>query len=337
MGIGLLGTRTKKIKNPNGTVVSESITSLEKVMLGNLNQYILLRGKNKNNPILLFLHGGPGSAQIGFAPRYQQSLEDDFVVVNWDQRGAGKSYSKNISKATMTLEHFISDANELVDYLCTRFGKEKIYLAGHSWGSILGSMLVYRYPEKFNAYIGIGQVVNMNDNERVSYEYVLKEAKKANNKRAVKSLGKIGEPPYKNEMKDLMTQRKWLGKFKGEVYEKKLFKEIALHLLSSQEYSLSDSVKMLKGNKFSLKHMWSTLMSFDIIKEVPEIKIPAYFCIGRHDYNTPFELSYKYYQTLKSPHKEYIWFEKSAHYPIFEEPEKFSQVLKRILIETESI
>lgn len=220
MGIGLLGTRTKKIKNPDGTIASESITSLEKVMLGNLNQYILIRGKNKNNPVLLFLHGGPGSAQIGFAPRYQHSLEDDFVVVNWDQRGAGKSYSENIPKDTMTLEHFISDANELVDYLCHRFGRSKIFLVGHSWGSVLGSMLVYCYPEKFEAYIGIGQVVNMNDNERLSYQYVLKEAKKSNNKRAVKSLEGIGEPPYKNEIKDLMTQRKWLGKFKGAVYEK---------------------------------------------------------------------------------------------------------------------
>ncbi|MDF2674433.1 MAG: hypothetical protein K0R09_2701 [Clostridiales bacterium] len=337
MAMGLMGTRTKQIKNPNGTIVPESITLLEKIMLGNLNQYILIRGKNKNNPILLFLHGGPGSAQIGFAPRYQNSLEDDFIVVNWDQRGAGKSYSKNVPKDTMTLEHFISDAIELVDYLCSRFGRSKIYLAGHSWGSVLGSMLVYRYPEKFCAYIGIGQVVNMNDNERISYQYVLNEAKGANNKRAIKALERIGEPPYKNEIKDLMVQRKWLGKFKGAVYEKKLFREIAMYLLSSQEYSLFDSLKFFKGNKFSTKYMWSALMSFDLSKEVPEIKIPAYFCIGLHDYNTPFELSYKYYETLKAPHKEFIWFEHSAHFPVFEESDKFSQVLKRILIETESI
>lgn len=336
MGIGVLGTKTKEFKDANGKVVPGSIAELEKIMLGGLEQYILMRGRNTNNPVILFLHGGPGSAQIGFAPRYQRELEKEFVVVNWDQRGAGKSYSKNITKESMTINQLISDAKELVDYLCMRFGVEKIYVAGHSWGSILGSLLVHRYPKRFIAYIGIGQVANMNDNELVSYQYVLEEARKASNKKAVRALEKIGQPPYKNQIKDLMIQRKWLSKFKGAVYEKKLTKEIMGSFLTDPEYSLINILDFFKGNKFSVKLMWSELLAFDIMRDVPEMKVPAYFCIGRHDYNTPFELSYKYYEILKAPHKEYIWFERSAHSPNFEEPEKFNETVVRIKKEIEA-
>lgn len=335
MGIGLLGTKTREFKDSKRRIIPESIAELQSIMLGDIEQYILIRGKNRNNPVILFLHGGPGSAQIGFAPRYQRKLEDEFVVVNWDQRGAGKSYSKNIPKESMTMDQFISDAKELVEYLCTKFDKEKIYLVGHSWGSVLGSMLAYRYPKRFIAYIGIGQVVNMCDNELISYKYVMEEARKANNKKVVKALKRIGQPPYKNQIKDIMIQRKWLNKFKGAVYEKKLSKEIAGSFITSPEYSLLDTFKFFKGNKFSIKYMWSELASFAIIKDVLEIEIPVYFCIGRYDYNTPFELSYDYYEKLKAPHKEYIWFERSAHSPIFEEPEKFCETILRIKKEIE--
>jgi len=334
--VGLLGGKTRKFKDSKGEVISDSIAELNKITLGGIEQYILIRGKNKNNPVILFLHGGPGSAQIGFIARYQKNLENEFIVVNWDQRGAGKSYSKNIPSNSMTLAQFISDSKELVEYLCTRFAKEKIYIVGHSWGSLLGSRLTCSYSERIIAYIGIGQVVNMNDNELISYKYVLEEARKANKKGAVKVLEKIGEPPYKNQMKDLRIQRKWLNKFKGAVYEKKLYKEIMGFLLTSPEYSFLNILNWVKGSSFSLKHLWSELLAFDITKDAPEIRVPVYFCIGRYDYNTPFELSYKYYETLKAPHKEYIWFERSAHSPIFEEPEKFCDTIVRIKKEIEA-
>lgn len=337
MGIGLLDTKTKKIKGHDGVTAADSIAELEKLKLGGIEQYVLIRGKNKNNPVILFLHGGPGSAQIGFVSKYISRLEDEFIVVNWDQRGSGKSYSKSVPKETMNLEQFISDAYELVEHLCNRFNTKNIYVVGHSWGSLLGSMLVSRYPERFKVYIGMGQVINMNDNEKISYRYVLEEAKKANNHKAVKALGRIGEPPYKNEMKDLMTQRKWLGKFKGAVYEKKLIREFAMALLISPEYSLLNVFTWFSGNKFSVKYMWSELLKFDIYRDVPEFKVPVYFCTGRHDYNTPFELSYRYYETLNAPHKEYIWFERSAHSPIFEEPDKFCDTVIRIKRENEKV
>lgn len=330
MGMGLLGTKTKKLKDSEGRVISGSVAELKKICLGGLEQHLLIRGENRDNPVVLFLHGGPGSAQIGFAPRYQRELEKEFVVVNWDQRGAGKSYSKDIPLDSMNIDQFVSDARELVDYLCDEFEKEKLYIVGHSWGSILGTLLVHRYPERIKAYIGMGQVVNMNDNEAVSYRFVLEEATRTKNLKAIKELERIGEPPYKNQMKDLLIQRKWLSKFKGAVYEKKLYKEIIKYLLTSSEYSLSNIFNFTQGNKFSLKSMWSELLTFDATRDVPEMKVPVYFCIGRHDYNTPFELSYKYYEVLKAPKKEFIWFERSAHSPIFEETEEFSKTMIRI-------
>ena len=132
---------------------ADSIASLEKIRLGGIEQIVLIRSKDVSNPILLFLHGGPGSPLMPFAHVSDRELEKEFIVVHWDQRGAGKSYSKNTNPANLTIEHYLSDTHELIRYLCERFGKEKVFLLGHSWGSYLGIMTTHRHPELLHAYI----------------------------------------------------------------------------------------------------------------------------------------------------------------------------------------
>lgn len=129
--------------------MTSSITSLEKIELGDINQWISIRGRNTSNPILLYLHGGPGTPVMPLFRHFQIPLEDHFIVVQWEQRGAGKSFSWKIPKETMIIEQFISDLHELIEILQKRFNKEKIYLMGHSWGSILGTFTVQKYPELF--------------------------------------------------------------------------------------------------------------------------------------------------------------------------------------------
>lgn len=319
-----LPSRTPPIKGSNSAAL------IQKVKIGGIDQYIMVRGRDVNNPVLLFLHGGPGYAQISYARKYQRELEDSFIVVNWDQRGSGMSYSVNTPGETMNREQFIEDGRELIDYLCDRYGREKIYLAGHSWGSELGLHIIDRYPEKIAAFISIGQVVNGIENEMVSYDFVLKMAQKENNEKALRDLEKIGQPPYKNIVRDTRIQRKWLAKYGGVERKVNTLKDIILSSIFSPEYTGIDGMKFALGSKFTADTMWGHNYDTDFIRDIPEVKVPVYFCAGRYDYNTPSVLIESYYNHLIAPEKEIIWFEESAHFPHFEEPGKFAQLAVRI-------
>jgi len=331
--IALAPSRTPAIKDSKGKIEG-SIASLEEIDIGGISQYILVRGNSQNNPILLFLHGGPGYPQISYARKFQSSLEENFIVVNWDQRGAGKSYSDTIAEESMNREQFILDTHELVEYLCRRFDKDKIFLVGHSWGSDIGIETANRYPERFHAYIGIGQAINTEEQENISYEYVLSKAKEEGNEEAISELDRIGHPPYKNHEIDVMIQRKWLMEYGGAERNVNTLKEIILGSLLSPEYTWIDGIKFYKGNYFTRRTMFNKVKEFDLFNQLPELKIPAYFCLGRYDYNTPSELVVRYYNQLEAPKKKLFWFEESAHEPHFEEPDKFAETLLMILEET---
>ena len=322
----LFYSKTPKIKDTNGKVLPNSITSLEKVKIGDINQYLLIRGHDVNNPVLLFLHGGPGSPEMGIANLFQRRAEEFFTIVHWDQRGAGKSYSKKITEETLNIEQFISDTHELIHLLRKRFNKEKIYLLGHSWGTVLGILVVQRYPELFHAYIGMGQVINIIENEKISFQYTLDAAKKAGNKKVINKLESL-EPPYVGDLKALRFQRKWLAKYGGALHNEKSIMAVMKKMLVSPEYSLKDLPKFIKGMIKSLKVMWGQLTEINFLEQVPELKIPIFFFVGRYDYQVPFELVEIFYKKLKAPKKFLIWFENSGHFPNFEEPDKFQEAL----------
>jgi len=330
----LFYSKTPKIKDSTGNIKPNSIASLEEIELGGLKQHILIRGHDVNNPLLLFLHGGPGTAVIALAHRFDRELEKHFVIVNWDQRGAGKSFSRKIPKKTMNVEQFISDTHDLILNLKERFKKEKIYLVGHSWGSHLGSLVVDRFPKHFYAYIGIGQVVNLYAGEKISYQFTVAEAKKRNHKKGIKVLKNL-KPYTGTEYKKMMKQRKWLYKFGGATHVYKNPITLVKKGFSAREYTLRDFFKFFRGMLFSTKVMWDDLFKYDLSKIIKEYKVPIYFLVGKYDYNTPFELSEKFFNQVKAPQKEYIWFENSAHMPNYEENKKYTELLtNKILPET---
>ena len=332
-------SKTPKIKDNNGKIKPNSIASLEKVKIGGIDQWIIIRGHDKNYPILLFLHGGPGSNEGFFAYKFQRDLEEHFIVVNWDQRGAGKSFSKKIPKESMNIEQFILDTSELIKLLLNRFNKKKLYLVGHSWGSILGTLVVSRYPEIIQAYIGVGQVVNILENEKVSYQFTIDQAKKLGKKKALKQLKKLEPYPEKDitDANTLKKQRKWLTKFGGVIHNETNWWSYIKIALGSPEYSLKDMIKFVRGSKLSIEALWEELFEIDFPSQITELKIPIYICMGRYDYNTPFELAEKYFNQIKAPKKEFIWFENSAHMLHIEEAEKFNDLLiNKILPETKT-
>lgn len=319
---------TDPITNAEGLPLENSIASLEEVKLGGLEQWLLIRGKDINKPVLLIVHGGPGSPEMPFFRHYNEGLEDDFIVVNWDQRGSGKSFSSQIPEGQLSMDHFISDTHELTQYLKEKFNKEKIYLLGHSWGSAIGFYAIKNHPEDYYAYIGVGQVVSMSEGERISYEYTLQKAREKNNKQAIEELEKIGYPPYVGDgfFDKLMKQRNWLTVFGGSLYGKTSYDEIVKIILFCEEYSFSDKINYLLGAKRSLEILWEPLMKVNL-NSINEVEIPVYFVAGRSDYQVPSVLLEKYFETLKAPQKDLIWFEKSAHSAMFEESEKFHKTM----------
>jgi pimeloyl-ACP methyl ester carboxylesterase len=321
---------TLPVKDKKGHSLKGSIASLEKINLGGQKQWILIRGADKAKPIILFLHGGPGTSDMGLLRKHTTELEKHFVVVSWDQRGAGKSFAAINPNSSMNINQFISDAHELTGILCHRFNQKKIFLAGHSWGSVIGVLTVQKYPELYHAYIGTSQIANMKENEVISYEWTLEQAKRTKDKRTVKKLIAMGKPPYTGDwQKKFMTQRRFLGKYGGELYgsSKGAFPIVLRCLIRSTEYSIPDKVNFFRGIFASVKLLWQELMTINLIEQAPHLKVPVYFMLGKHDYEGVFILAEQYFKILEAPKKELIWFENSAHLPFVEENAKFNDLL----------
>ena len=318
------------IKDEQGHTIKGSIASLEKVKLGGQEQWILIRGEDTKKPIILFLHGGPGAADMGLIRKYKQKLEKYFVVVTWDQRGAGKSYAAMQPSTDMTIDHFISDTYELTELLRQRFKQKKIYLVGHSWGSILGILTVQKYPDLYYAYAGIGQIANMVEGEQLSYDWTLAQAKKVNDNRAVQKLTAMGRPPYTGDLlKKMMAERRLLKKYGGEVYGNSwgATSLVLGSLISTKEYTLLDKVNFFRGAFGSVSLLWQEIMTINLMQQAPILKVPVYFMLGRYDYEVPNPLAEQYFNLLEAPIKELIWFENSAHLLNVEENDKFNGVL----------
>ena len=281
---------------------ANAIASLQAVRIENVDQWLLMRGYDRSNPVLLYLHGGPGFAFIPFARKFSSRLEEHFVVVHWDQRGAGKSCSSEVSDESLQLEQYLADTLDLVQWLRSRFGVEKIYLLGHSWGNVLGVLTVQRHPDLFQAYIGLGQVVNQRRGEELSYRFAVDRAKAEGNDEALERLRTI-QPPYRS-LKELILQRSWLGHYRGSLHGGGGVSRLLSAVLMSSEYSLMDKASYYGCFLNSTERAWFDLEGIDFIRSVRRLEVPVYFFTGRHDYNTPFELVVEWAEVLEAPHVE---------------------------------
>ena len=162
---------TPPFQGPNGEIVPGSIAEIRYLHLGGLEQWVMIRGENTENPLLITLHGGPGFPETRLFRTFNAPLEKAFTVVYWEQRGTGKSFDPKIPKSSMTVEQFIADLDELVEVLRGRFGKDKVAIYGHSWGSALGVLYASRFPDKVAAYVGAGQVGDWPASEAICYEF----------------------------------------------------------------------------------------------------------------------------------------------------------------------
>ena len=334
--------KTQPICDSTGKIVENSIAETQRIEIGGIKQFVIIRGENIHNPVLLMLHGGPGSPQAHATLKYNKMLEDYFVVVNWDQRGAGATYSKDIPVESINIDQMIEDTRELSQYLIKRFHQDKIYILGHSWGSYLGMRTIQKYPNLFKAYIGIGQVANQRKSEEESYQFVLNKAHETNNERAIKQLEEIGYPEnglYKNMEKDMQAERNWVMNYGGAAWEKTkkdIFSMFIWPLITFREYTVTDKINYIKGMKVSLTQLWDPLMNQQLVDVVKKVDVPVYILQGKHDYQTCYDIAKQYFDSLEAPHKEFIEFSNSAHFlPYNMEINKFHEVMtKKILKET---
>jgi pimeloyl-ACP methyl ester carboxylesterase len=311
----------------------ESIAAIEEINLGGMKQCVILRGKNVHNPVLLFLHGGPGTPETAWLNHFNANLEDHFTVVAWEMLGGGKSYRPGISPECMTLEQLIGDGHELTHYLQQRFKQEKIYLVGHSFGALLGTRIVQGFPQDYYAYVGIGQVANTFESERISYQWALATAKERGNVKAVQELEALGEPvngTYKIGQAGTHKERKWVKEFGGAIHGKSSMPLLTRVMIKSSLYTIAEALNYFKGEQFSLRFLWDDVLSVDFFNQAPEFDLPFYICQGVYDYQAAYPVAKRYFERLSAPKKEFFTFENSAHGTLFEEPEKFLQVMLKI-------
>lgn len=322
--------RTPPFRDNAGQPIAGSVAEMQRVSLGGVEQSITIRGHDSSAPILIWLHGGPGMDATGMWRRNNAALEDEFVVVYWTQRGTGRSYSNDIEPSSMTLDQFVSDLDELVDMLTTRFGAQRIVLAGHSWGTSIGVAYTQAHSEKVSAYVGVSQVVDGVEGERRTYAFALDEARRRANAKAVAELEGIGPPPY--GMEALLRQRKWLGEFGGAWHEPRSMPQLMWESFGASEMTLLDGYHFWRGSEFSLYALERDMNAVNWMRDAQAFDVPVFFAAGRHDRNTDADLQYEYFEQITAPEKHFEWFENSAHSPPFEEPEAFNNfVIKEVL------
>ena len=317
---------------------TEKLYTVEKLQLGGVEQYIIIRADDTTKPVILFLHGGPGIPEYFIMKKEVKELEKNFVMIYWEQRGAGKSYCKDKRKCNLTTVQLMEDTRELSALLAHRFKKEKIYIMGHSWGSLLGLLTVEKYPELFFAYMGIGQVSNQYEAEKESLQWVKKRANELNDQRGLKKLHGLVLPEPQADIKEwdhyLRIHRKYLLKYGGTYHQKVSMIKFLKDFIFASEYTLKEKTMLIPSAFYSLKCLWHDVVMTDLFSKITTVEVPVYIFQGVYDYQVSYQLAKLYIENLKAPHKEFISFENSAHSPITEEYEKFNKAVIDIVKES---
>ncbi|NQU30999.1 MAG: alpha/beta hydrolase [Anaerolineae bacterium] len=324
---------TPSILGSDGQPLPNSIASLEKVKLGGVDQWLILRGQDVNKPVLLFLSGGPGASESGRVLRFNQELEKHFVIAIWEQRGCGKSYPSLNPKAGLTIDQYTSDLIELTNLLRARFDEQKVYLVGHSWGTIIGVRAVQERPDLFHAYIGTAQMVDVAETDQIIYEMVMDHSQKTDDTQFVETLQKQGPPPYfgKSPIKPYaaLFGREYAIFEVPNIKDAKYRAEgdAIMLMLKQPEYGWLDRVYYLLGLMNTFNVVYPQLQEMDFRQDATYFDLPVYLILGRHDMNNPFQIPEEYYNLIQAPSKALYFFEDSGHSMIWEEADRYHDIL----------
>ena len=328
--------RPAPVVDEHGRRTPDGISEKVFVDINGVRQGMIIRGRHRSNPILLFVHGGPGMPEYFLSETYPTGLEDDFTVVWWDQRGAGLSYHPGIPLDSMTLDQLTADTITVTNYLRARFGVEKVYLMAHSAGSTFAIQAAARAPELFYAYIGVGQVTHQRESELLAYAFMLDAYRKAGDTRMVRRLE--GAEPRPGEplpaaylaLRDEAMHRLGVGSTRDM---RSVVTGIFLPSLRTRQYTLSEKVQLWRGKAYSARALRDDVFSLDVRARVRQLRLPVYFFHGIHDYTCSYPMAKAYLDSLSAPVKGFYTFSGSAHSPIFEEPHRVRAILRKDVLQ----
>jgi proline iminopeptidase len=336
-----LPASTPPILDANGKLVPGSIAELTTVRLGGQDQTIMVRAYSPDKPVLLYLNGGPGMSGLPYTRVILSDLSRDFVIVDWDQRGTGKSYAAFEPGSTLTLERAITDTLELANYLRQRFAEQKIYVMGESWGSILGVLAVQRQPDLFHAFIGSGQMVSLRETDRRINKDVLELAARTNNAGLAAKMRSYGQPPYADmPYANVFALGQYDALYKpyrpSQAYMDRGNKSgIGFYGIMASEYNLVEKVNVLRGLIDTFTVMYPQLQEIDFRQEAKRLEVPIYILDGTAELSARRDLMLEWFATLQAPKKKIFPLENAAHSVAFEQFEAFDKImLETVLPET---
>lgn len=313
---------TFAIQSPNG--IDES----GYVKIGGIEQWLQIRGRDRDNPVLLFVHGGPGGTLIPLTENFIP-WEKHFTVVLWDQRGAGKTLSATGASiaATMSVDRMAQDGIEVTEYLRTHLRQDKVILLSHSWGSILGINMIKRQPDLFSAYVGTGQVSDLPKSITTAYGYVLEQARDANDQSTLEVLRQIGPPPFdtKERIEGFFSS---MDKYPTSS-DRAAMKTVGEKLMAPKpDYSLRDEFDRFRGFMVvPTLRIYNEMLSTKLGLLGPNFQIPIFFIQGSEDNLTQPSLAEGYLETINAPHKEMVLLKGGGHFAFLSMADRFLEEL----------
>ena len=297
------------------------------VEAGGIKQFITIRGQDRSNPIILFVHGGPAEAHSYF-PEIYQPWEKDFTLVQWDQRGAGRTYGANPKPpANLNLAHIVDDGIEITGWLTKHLGQRKVILLGHSWGTIVGEHMVFKRPDLFSAYVGTGQVVSWNAIVAAQYDYALSHAKEIGDNDTLKTLTEIGPPPFKDFPTYFRFQR--ATRLYMAVPDIEFISRMRDLVLYAPRTAPWDVLSFNNASLPSLMALGPDVAAADLPALGLNFPIPFFVIQGADDHVTPTDLAHSYFERIQAPKKSFFIIENAGHFAAMTEPQRFLQLLDR--------
>lgn len=327
LAVGLVRpATTAPILDKDGNALAGSVAEFTTVDIGGDDQTMLIRGHDADDPVILFLAGGPGGSELGAMSRYAHPLEENFVVVTWDQLGTGRSTGQFDPSSKLSFDRSVADTIEVSNYLRRRFDEDRIYLVGNSWGTFLGVRAAQQRPDLFAAFVGAGQMVDVVDTDRMFYEDALDYADDTGDTGLAATLRGNGPPPY-DDLLDMApvvaSEHQWndysgIAGFPG-------LREPTDNLFVT-EYSLMDQVRSMANLLDTYVTLYPALYDVDL-RDTTRLEVPVYLVEGAHEARGRAVLAEQWFDRLDAPDKELFTFERSGHRPWVQEPERFAEVM----------
>lgn len=322
--------RKLRMQSPNGIAESRYIA------IGGIEQWISIRGEDHRNPVLLFIHGGPASSYSIFSPLIR-SWEKHFTIVQWDQRGAGRTFGRNGKEGSgaITFDRLVRDGIEVAEFLLNTLRQDKLILVGSSVGSIIGTQMAKRRPELFHAYVGTDQNVDI-EGHKLSYRMNLVGLREARCAKGIKLFEQIGPDPARWSEEDFDHKNRWMVKVVTPAPN--MIMDLVLpSMFASPNHKFKDILTYFKGMNHSLAQLYNELISFDSRKLGTRYELPYFIFQGDTDLVTPTATAQEFFEDIDAPHKEFALIRNAGHLACFARPEQFLELLiQRVLPFTES-